>query len=459
MRLKLKNSVRGGSASDGKNIKYKIFFLLVVSIFLISPKTFVVGSSCDDTCETKCVTLYPDSSDSRDDCEDKCVDNCQDLEKKAKVYEDLIKLKNKQQDALSGQLDSINNEQAKTLTQLQEAQKKVQSLNQQIDNLSEEIKEGEFKIDYQKKMLAGLMQSYYEYDQQGVLPLVLVDETFSDILNQMDYVEQSGEKVSDVLTEIKKTKQKLVDNQNSLIQKKEESDKAKETLIDKKENLQATENQKTNLLVQTQGEEAKYKQLLARVETQKQELFDFSTASNIDDVSSSVSSYAKPTSNLASTSWYFSQKDSRWGNKKIGNSKTLMKSYGCAVTAVSMVFREKGASIDPGKMASQKIFYYDLIKWPTTWSPGISLASSSSHGNIKWSTVDAQIKKGNPVIVYIKRSRGGGHYVVVTGKDSKDYIAHDPYFGANLYLGTSKSLVGKLGTNSSVSIDQMIVYN
>jgi peptidoglycan hydrolase CwlO-like protein len=419
----------------------------------------VFASSCDDTCETKCETLYPTSSSSQKSCENNCVDDCEDLEKKAKVYENLIKLKNKQQDALSDQLDNINTEQAKTLTQLQETQKKVQTLDQQINNLADEIKEGEIKVDFQKKILSGLMQVYFEYDQQGVLPLVLADKAFSETLNHLDYVEQSGEKISNLLAEIKKTKQELVDNQNSLIQKKEESDKAKETLVDKKETLQATENQKTNLLVQTQGEEEKYKKLLARVEAQKEELFDFSAASNLDDVSSSVSSYPKPSSNLASTSWYFSQKDSRWGNKKIGNSKTLMKDYGCAVTAVSMVFREKGASIDPGKMASQKIYYYDLIKWPVTWSPGISLISSTSHGNIKWSTIDAQIKKGNPAIVYIKRSRGGGHYVVVTGKDSKDYIVHDPYFGANLYLGTSKSLVGKLGTDSKVSIDQMIIYN
>ncbi|KKP79084.1 MAG: hypothetical protein UR78_C0015G0027, partial [Candidatus Moranbacteria bacterium GW2011_GWF2_35_39] len=28
----------------------------------------------------------------------------------------------------------------------------------------------------------------------------------------------------------------------------------------------------------------------------------------------------------------------------------------------------------------------------------------------------------------------------------------------NLYLGTSKALVGKIGTDSKVSIDQMIIY-
>jgi len=457
--MRIGNSAQGGSALGGKNIKYKKILFFSVGLLFFALPQFTFADSCDDTCEAKCVAAYPTSSSSQDNCEDKCVDDCNALEKKAKVYEDLIKLKNKQQDALATQLDSINNEQATTLAQLKKAQGQVETLGQQIDDLAEKIKADEVKIDYQRKILSGLMQSYYEYDQQGVLPIVLADKAFSEVLNQMDYMEQSSNKVSDILTGIKQTKQELVDSQNSLIEKKAESDKAKETLADKKETLQATENQKTNLLVQTQGEEEKYKKLLARVEAQKEELFDFSAASNIDDVSSSVSSYPKPSSNLASTSWYFSQKDSRWGNKKIGNSKTLMKSYGCAVTAVAMVFRKNGASIEPGKMASQKIYYYDLIQWPTTWSPGISLVSSISHGNIKWATVDAQIKKGNPVIVYIKRSRGGGHYVVITGKDSKDYIVHDPYFGANLYLGTSKSLVGKLGVDSSVSIDQMIIYN
>ena len=157
--------------------------------------------------------------------------------------------------------------------------------------------------------------------------------------------------------------------------------------------------------------------------------------------------------------WYFSQTDSRWGGNKIGNSKSLMRDWGCAVTSLAMVFREKGNSTDPGKLAKQQIFSGDLIDWPNSWDPGINLASSVSHGNINWSTVNTQIKKGNPVIVYIKRSRGGGHYVVITGKDNNDYIVHDPYFGPNLYLGTSKSLVGKLGASSSVSVDQMIIYN
>ncbi len=424
-----------------KKIKFKLFAILLFAFFFLRAKDMLADSN-------DCSALTGDAQN-----------KCEDLEKKAKIYEDLIKLKNKQQDALAGQLDSINTAQAQTAAQLQEAQKQVQTLQQQIDGLEQDIKDGEAAMDFQKKILAGLMQSYYEYDQQGILPLVLAGKAFSETINQLDFVEQSGDKVSGLLIEIQQSRQKLVDNQSSLRQKKEEIDNAKNNLINKKENLQSTENQKTNLLVQTQGEEAKYKQLLAKAEAQKAELFDFSAASNINDVKQSVGNYAKPSSNLASTNWYFSQTDSRWGNNKIGNSSSLMADYGCAVTSLAMVFRKKGDSTDPGKLAKQKIFSFDLIKWPAAWSSGINLASSISHGNINWSTIDSQIKKGNPVIVYLSRNRGGGHYIVITGKDSKDYIVHDPYFGPNLYLSTSKSLVGKLGTNSSVSVNQMIIYN
>ena len=144
-----------------------------------------------------------------------------------------------------------------------------------------------------------------------------------------------------------------------------------------------------------------------------------------------------------------------------GNSKTLMSGYGCAVTSLAMVFRKNGASVDPSKLAKQPIFSYDLIKWPGSWSPGIKLTSSIAHAGVSLSTVDAEIAKGNLVIVYIKKTNGkGGHYVVIHhyDKTKKDYVVNDPYFGANLYLATSKSLVGKIGIDSGVVLDQMIIY-
>lgn len=384
---------------------------------------------------------------------------CENLEKKAKVYEDLIELKDKQESTLQNQLTAINRDQEKNKNELQKTQADVENLTEQINSIERDISEKEKYIDTQKIILASLIQSYYEYDQQGVLDVILADKDFSEIMNGSDYIEQSGTKVGEVLSEITLAKNELVADRDELSSKKNELDKLKQDLIEKNDNLSSSEQQKESLMNKTQGEEEKYKQLLAHVEEQQKELFDFSSASNSEEVSASVSDYPKPSSNLASTSWYFSQRDSRWGNQKIGNSRSLMKSYGCAVTCVSMIFKKYGASINPGQMAREKIFYYDLIKWPSSWSGGISLVSSINHGNISWSKINSEISGGHPVIVYIKKTNGGGgHYVVVTGKDSKDYIVHDPYFGSNLYLGTSKALVGKIGTDSKVVIDQMIIY-
>ena len=110
-------------------------------------------------------------------------------------------------------------------------------------------------------------------------------------------------------------------------------------------------------------------------------------------------------------------------------------------------------------MANEKIFDHDLIEWPSTWNPGIDLVSSISHGNVSFAAIDKQLKNDHPVIVHINKSNNkGGHYVVIVGKDSKDYIVHDPYFGPNLYLGTSRALVGKIGIDSKTSVDQMIMY-
>lgn len=386
-------------------------------------------------------------------------DKCEELEKKASTYESIIRLKSKQQSILSGQIDNINQEQKRTLSDIQDTQKNMEDLQRQIDSLNSDILEKERSIANQRQILSGLMQSYYEYDQQGILGIMMAREDISNAISDSDGIEESGVRISDALDEILQAKRDLVRSKDEIIQKKGEHDRNKLNLIEKQNSLQDSEDQKQDLLAQTQGEEARYQDLLQRVEAQKNDLFDFGSASNLAEVEGSVGNYPKPSGNLASTSWYFSQKDPRWGNNSIGNSNSLMRNYGCAVSAVSMVFRKHGASIDPGRMAKQKIFSFDLINWPTAWNPGIALESSLTHGNVNWATIDSRIAKGDPVIVYIKKTgASGGHYVVITGRDSKDYIVHDPYFGPNLYLGTSRALVGKIGTDSGTTIDQMIVY-
>ncbi|EKE19816.1 MAG: hypothetical protein ACD_8C00101G0009 [uncultured bacterium] len=398
----------------------------------------------------------------------------EELEKRAEIYRDIIDIKKKQSETLNDQLSVTDSNIAHVQTLIDINKKKIDDFNSQILRIEKQIKEKEELMELQKKVLSKMMQSYYEASLSSPVVVYLNDDNLASFIIKKDRIAQTSDKMREMVISVKNIKAELEVQSEDVEKKKEEVVSARENLDEKNEDLESIKAQKENLLAQTKGEEARYQQLLARVEAQKQELL------NIDQLYSSgsfsigglsASEYIKknepPSSLFSSTSWYYSQKDPRWATVNIGNSKTTdMANWGCAVTSVAMVSKFYGDSITPGQLAKKPIYDFDLIKWQINgWSSAeIELDSKygSSHGNISWSAIDAAIKNKKPVIIYIGKSGGGGgHYVVVHGKDSKTgkYVVHDPYFGANIYLDTSRALVGAGKKSTGTYMDQMIIYN
>ena len=387
-----------------------------------------------------------------------------ELQRRADVYREIIDIKKKQGETLNNQLSITDTNIQQVQAQIEVSKQQIDDFNDQITRIEAQIREKEDLIATQKEILVNLVQSYYEVNLASPIISYLTDGNIASFIVKKDRIAQTGDKIQELLNSIKSIKDDLESQSAELDKKKSEFVVAHEKLQSQSSDLESVKQQRADLLAQTKGEEARYSQLLARVEEQKQELLDidqYFAASGL-----SVDSYPKPSSSsFASTSWFFSQRDPAWGDATIGNTKTLMKSYGCAVTAVAMVLKEHGGSDNPGTLAKKSMFSGDLINWPSSWtSPKISLISSISHGSgsVDWSTIDAQIAKGNPVIVYIGKTQGGGgHYVVIHHKEASTgkYVVHDPYFGPNIYLDTSRALVGAMGQNSTTKIDQMIIYN
>lgn len=392
-----------------------------------------------------------------DTATDDTQDKLKELEKKAEVYRQIIEVKQKQKLMLSDQINSFDSQIQKTEAEIAQNKRKIEEMNSQIVDLGRRIDQHEKTMASQRKMLADLMESYYAYSRQDTVATFLSNNnSVASFMVGKDRISQTGDKVQDMLDSVKEIKQRLENERKEIENKKLAVTDLHVDLEEKTSDLEASKNQKQTLLSQTKGEESKYQQLLARVEQQKLELLDldqlYASGFSIDD-------FPKPSKSAQSgVDWYYSQRDSRWGNVMIGSSNSSMKSWGCAVTSVAMVFKKHGANVTPKTLARASIFSGDLINWPSSWSGvDLKLASSISHGNVNWSRIDSEIKKNNPVIVYIKKMSGGGHYVVIHHKDSNGkYVVHDPYFGPNLYLDTSRALVGG---GSGTKIDQMIIYN
>jgi peptidoglycan hydrolase CwlO-like protein len=438
-----------------KKIKNKKYFWFAGAV-LITVLSFGWSNGfvfADDEDEELSEEVQEEIKDKEDDIES--------LEQKAKNYRRMIDLKQKQQDTLGNQLKLMQLQSDKIQNDVNIKKDEIGENEDKIKSTQDKISEKEREIQESKKSLGEFIRTYDKIEKEIALEILSNSGTITDIFNQSAYLDKASDEVKKGLSKIAEKRNELQGQQAELKEKNDELKQKKKELDEKVYYLNNEKNNKNTILQKTEGDEKKYQQLLTRVEKQKQQLLG-----DIDSLSdekkgelSSIQSKAKrPSSGLASTSWYYSQKDKKWGYNRIGLSSSLMKDYGCAVTALSMVFTYHGEKISPGKMATQPVFYRDLIVWPGYWK-GLDLVSSTAHGSVSWSTVDKEIKKDNPVIVFVRARGGAGHYVVIHSKDKKGkYVVHDPLFGANIYLDTTKKLVGAV-YNSSVTIDQAIVYH
>jgi peptidoglycan hydrolase CwlO-like protein len=399
--------------------------------------------------------------DSIEDIIDDKQDEVESLDQKAQNYQRMIDLKKQQRTTLKNQLDMMNLQIENFNNSIALNKDQINSNLQEINNIQNKITEKEKDLTNFKNQLGEMIRAFNQIDQELMMEMLSSAGDMTPILNRSEYLDQASQKVSETLKTIEIKKQELSKEQAVYAEKNIQLKEKKMELEEKVYLLNNEKSSKDTLLAQTAGEEAKYQELLERVEAQKQELIGDIDALSDDkrsELAKIKASAPTPKDGKASTSWYFSQKDPRWGTNRIGMSSSLMKDYGCAVTSLAMVFTYHNQAITPAKLAQMPIFYRDLIVWPQYWK-GLKMVGGHAHGNISWSTVDEQLKKKNPVVVFVKASAGKGHYVVIHGKDKKGgYIVHDPIFGANIYLETTKKLVGAIyGTKTTV--DQMIIYN
>lgn len=384
------------------------------------------------------------------------------IQSKINTYNKMIDIKQAEQKTLGTQLDIIDNQIGQTQEEILQSQKDIEITDLEIQQLDLKISEQNELLKQKKAALQVLINDLYRKDEKDLIEVMLSYPGISSFIQEVAYNEQANERVFNKLDEINTLRKDLESKQSEQKNKHNEILTTIQKKNDKTDYLQGEQDSKQQLLTDTQGEEGRYQDLLKKVEEEKQTLLG-----DLDDLSTSKSSelgivqskQPKPTSGLAGTDWYFAQRDPRWGGMSIGNSNTLMSKYGCAVTCVSMVLRYHGINITPGIMAKQPIFSSDLIVWPDVWQ-NVSRVGGYSHGNIDWKVVDQELNNHNPVIVFVRANgRGAGHYVVVHHKDTNGkYVVHDPYWGPNIFLDSTRENIATL-YGSSTSIDQMIIYH
>lgn len=438
---------------DFKTIKRLISVILAVTI-LMTP-VYVIEADVIDEIESQ----IKEKSD-----------QIKNLENQAEEYKDLIRNLQIKQQSLENEIELLEAQIAQLNIEIQTTQSQIDSTNLEINNLLIRIQIKEGEIEKEKEILRSLLRKINDYDSESAFEILLKTEQFSDFINQSNYVDKVGEKIKYTLDSLKLAKGELEKEKADLESKKKSLEELDLKLTGQKETADLQKLSKEALLKDTKGKEDRYQDLLFNVRNQKNSILgDINKLKReMETEIARIAALAeRPSENLASTNWYFTQNNPNWKDMTIGFSDSTIDDYGCAIASVSMVFKYYGIDIDPGRLSKQPIFYYDLIVWPKQWRY-LDLVKNSGHksGGLTsddWSLIDREIASGHPVIVFIKARGNAGHYVVIHSKDKKGYVVHDPMMwnnqsGANIYLSTTRKYLESLYKTNTV-IDQYIIYH
>lgn len=135
----------------------------------------------------------------------------------------------------------------------------------------------------------------------------------------------------------------------------------------------------------------------------------------------------------------WSQKDSRWGAKKLGNSGLTMAGYGCYCTSIAIVLSYYGKPEHPGVLC-------DWLNANGGFDNNgmlISSKISEKYNDITFERVDCEntaapiskineaLAQGFPVIckVWLNKTKGYTHFMPIQSGDGNNYTVIDPLTG------------------------------
>ncbi len=236
-----------------KNRKTKYIFLGIILLLVFVPAFFILADNSTQDLNKK-------------------VDNkkqeIENLDDRIKNLEDEIENKKAEKVNLENQLNILDNEISKTETEVERTGKNIEKVNLEIEEIKQEIKEKKAEITKQKILLSGLIREINQSDRVSFFEILFSYNSFSEFLDQAQYLESLEKEGKLILDEINRIKDELEKQQQALEEKKETLTNLKTELDNEKKVLNEEKDGKENLLSETNMQEDKFQDLLeqARLE-------------------------------------------------------------------------------------------------------------------------------------------------------------------------------------------------
>lgn len=192
------------------------------------------------------------------------AESTSDLRKKADQLQKEIDANKAIADDLGHQANTLKDAIAGLDIQISNAIKQIELTKVKIAELEAELVKTQAELERQKGLLKASMRALYKRGGASTTELLVGSDSFSEFIDEQEYLERLKLGVQDSTKKVIEIKQKIQ-------KQKEEQENLKKQQEENKRQLNSTRSQRANLLAKTEGEEAKYKKVVADLEKQQAE--------------------------------------------------------------------------------------------------------------------------------------------------------------------------------------------
>lgn len=197
-------------------------------------------------------------------------DRLDEIRDKIKAYNNIINLKQRQGSTLQTQIESLEAQASKLELEVGQNQDRIGQLKTDITSLQARIDEKERIILSQRQLLIEMMRDASGITQTGLIRLVVESPVEAGLsLRHEEWAMQTHDRLSNLLADIRITKQSIENEQAVLLHKKSEADTLQEQLDKQSEYLDSTKDSKAALLNKTQTEVKKYNTVVDQLQDEK----------------------------------------------------------------------------------------------------------------------------------------------------------------------------------------------
>lgn len=192
-------------------------------------------------------------------------------EREEELQEKIANTKNKQA-SLEKEVAILGNQVAKTELDIERVNAQINEVNLEIRKLILEIENEGENIKDEKNQMGVLLRMLDKRGKASSLEVLLINNSLTDFLNEMKYLENTNEELSNSLNQLERYKEKLEADKSRRNERAKELKKLQEELKDKKKKLEYQKESKSYLIEETQEQEEEFKELLSEAKKQQQQI-------------------------------------------------------------------------------------------------------------------------------------------------------------------------------------------